>query len=362
MSGPRFPPAPGFAALVLTAVLSTPFAIAAAVRESSPAGAFLVLGVGAVAAFVLGGGKPWRRIPRHGLLSVGVVLALLGPPIALAARLDPAEASRRASRLPVAAVAIPSGRGSTGYVLHARPGRFLNGAELVRVRRSRIGGWTAGASIRLPNGCGFPERIGGTEEPDVLPSAPSERHTGVRIARNDVERVCRVASEPVVVGIAPPGTVHIEAETIGGEEVDVPIGAGGAFAIILEEDTIAAYFVRLAFHDAHGTLLDSKPTGSGEYANFAYASGLIRRTDDTENTAQLPVTVSRYILSPREFRRLCRSEPPYGDGYVAIAIVRRDDGQTREVVFGNGMPLSVIHRRPEPPIVRDSRGLPCFLL
>lgn len=362
MSGPRFRLASGFTALALTAVLAAALAVAAAVRERSPAGALIVLGAGALTAFVVGGGRPWRGMPRHGILTLSVIVALLGPPVALAARLAPAEASSTASQLPAVAVAIPGGRGTTGYVLHAQAGRFLDGAELVRVRRSRIGGWTAAGMTRLPDACRFPDRIGGTEEPDVLPAAPSERHAGVRIARNDVERVCGLASEPVVVGVSPPGTVHIEAETIAGQDVDVPVGAGGAFAVILEADTIAANFVRLTFYDAHGTLLDSKPTGSGEYANFAYASGLIRRIDDAGNRAQLPVTVSRYILSPREFRRLCRAEPPYGDGYVGIAIVRREDGLTREVVIGNGMPLRVTHRRPQPPIVRESRGLPCFVL
>ena len=66
-------------------------------------------------------------------------------------------------------------------------------------------------------------------------------------------------------------------------------------------------------------------------------------------------------MTPREFEHLCGAKPPHGDGFVTIGIVRREDGATREVVIGTGMPLSSGHPRPDPPIVRPARGVPCFV-
>ena len=178
---------------------------------------------------------------------------------------------------------------TTAYALHGQRGGFLEGAELVRVRRRGIGSWVADGAVRLPEGCRFPDMIDGTDRPDVFLRAPA---FGVIMASSDVARACYVGSERVVAGVGPPGTARIEAVTIAGEEVDVPVGVGGAYVVLLEEDTIAANFVRIAFLDARGTLLDSKPlTGPGDYANLAYLSGLIeRRTYPV--SGELPVTVS----------------------------------------------------------------------
>jgi hypothetical protein len=351
----------GPALLVSTGVATVSLAVAAVVQERRVTGAVLAACLGSAAALVSGRGRPWHPLPRYGVIAMLVVTALVGPAVALASRLDPTAASGVVSKLPYLAAATAAGKASLGYVLRGTTERRLHDAELVRIRRGRLGSWVPAGSVSLPGGCRITDRIDGVEEPRLTAGQRFASSSGVFMSRTDFERVCYVADERVVVGFAPPGTDVIEAVTIAGEEFDIPIGVEGAYVVMLEEDTRASTFVRLSFRDARGILLDSKPVaGTDEYANFAYASGLIPRPRDRQAPAVEPVTVSRYILTPREYRHLCGEKAPYGDGFVGIAIVRRDDGETREVVVGNGMPFSSGHPRPDPPRVRRSGALPCF--
>ncbi|HJR19241.1 MAG TPA: hypothetical protein VJ922_05935 [Actinomycetota bacterium] len=330
--------------------------VASTVRGGSPGGALVALAAGSLVALAVGKGNVGS--PQH-LLGLLVVTALIAPPVAIAARRGPAAASEAVSKLPALASALPRSEDASGYVLNARAGSFFDGGELVRVRRHRIGSWVADGSLVLPEACRLPERVDGSDRPELYRVAPSTIR-GVLVASADIERVCWVPSERVVVGIAPRGTEKIEAVTIVGEEVDVPVGEGGAYVVLLEEGTIAANFVRISFRDARGALLDSKPMSLGEYANLAYLSDLIERPAEG-STPEHQVTVSKYILTPAEFEEICDTEPPHGDGFVTIAVVTRDDGVIREVVVGNGMPFSKGHPRPDPPLVRRSGGEPCFL-
>ncbi|MGH2784528.1 MAG: hypothetical protein ACRDJ1_04665 [Actinomycetota bacterium] len=348
----------GFVVLAIVSPVAVALAFASVVRGESPSPAVVLLASGLAIASVAGKGLPRSGHP-HGMLAVLVAICLIAPPVALAARRSPTEAAGVVSELSTLASAVPSGLHSPGFVLNARAGSFLEGGELVRVRRHRIGGWIAAGSVALPDACWFPERVDGSDRPTIFPSRPSREPTGVRVAATDIERVCWVPSERVVVGIAPPGTRTIEAVTIAGEEVGVPIGDAGSYVILLEEGTVAANFVRISFRNELGALIDSKPVSLGEYANLAYLSDLIERPASGEEPTQR-VTVSKYILTPAEFERICDTEPPHGDGFVTIAIVRRDDGTTREVVIGTGMPFSAGHPRPDPPLVRRSGGAPCF--
>ena len=346
--------------LTLGLMTGSAFAIGSLVRDGSFAGPALTLASGAVGSFVAGRDPSVRDGSRREFHVLLVTVALLAAPLALLARQSPTQASSQLAGLPVLASATPRGNLAAGYVLHGRPGRFLDGADLVRVERRGIGSWTASGALRLPENCRVPDGVDGTDRRDVFTAAPTR--SGILLASVDVARACYVQAERVVVGVGPPGTTRIEAVTIAGEEVDVPVGAGGAYVVLLEDDTIAANFVRVTFHDARGTLLDSKPlTGPGDYMNLAYISRLIARPGDVEVAARDPVTVSKYIVTPAEFLQLCGSRPPHGDGFVTIGIVRREDGVTREVVLGTGMPLSSGHPRPDPPVVRPSSGVPCFV-
>ena len=345
--------------LTLGLMTGSAFAIGSLVRDGSFEGAALTLASGAAGGYVAGRDPTVRGGSRRELHVLLVVAAMLAAPLALLARQSPTQASSQLAGLPVLASATPRGDRAAGYVLHGRPGRFLDGADLIRVERRGIGSWTASGALRLPEDCRFPDGVDATDRRDVV--VPTHVRMGIRLASVDVARACYVQAERVVVGVGPPGTTRIEAVTISGEEVDVPVGVGGAYVVLLEDDTIAANFVRVTFHDARGTLLDSKPlTGPGDYMNLAYISGLHgpRSLDTPPDTH---VTVSKYIITPAEFLRLCGTRPPHGDGFVTIGIVRREDGVTREVVLGTGMPLSSGHPRPDPPVVRPSAGVPCFV-
>jgi len=154
----------------------------------------------------------------------------------------------------------------------------------------------------------------------------------------------------------------IEGTSKTGAKVPLTLSPSGAYLIDQGEFSAVPELTRIAFRDARGTLLDSRAIGfpGRSHLDIAELSGLISTRPSRERTPFHSVVVSSYVITPAEYRALCQSEPPYGEGLVTIGIVSRDDGVTREVVIGSGEPLSSDHPAPDPPYVHPSGNEPCF--
>ena len=335
-------------------------AVGSIVREGSPIGALIALAAGAAGGVLAATYATRKRVaPDRAERALALVAIVLAVPVGFLARVGPVSAADAyASGSPPLATATHASL-SWGYVLHGKPGTYLEGASLVRVRRQGIGSWTYDSAIQLPNECQFPHGTNGSDLPWV--SYFGFTNNGVLVNGADIERVCRILSDRIVVGIAPAGTRTIEASSLAGRSTRVPMGLGRSYILLVPEEELAV-FDRIAFHDARGRLLDSKPLIYGtEHMDTAALSRLTTARAFSDRSPEHTVTVSYYIISSQEYRMFCGAEPPYGDGLVAIAIVRRDDGVTREVVVGSGTPLSSEHPDPDPPLVRPSNGRPCFV-
>lgn len=351
----------GAAPVAIGTLSGVALAIGSIVREGSPVGALIALAAGAAGGVLADQVMRKRSPPQRGLIVLVILAVALGAPFGALARVSPETASTALSGRPVLA-STTGVRLGVGHVLTGAAERFLTDTTLVRVSRRGIGSWRPETSIQVLGACALPQMIEGS---DVrwYPAGGNWRpiYSGVLVRVSEIERVCPINAERVVAGIAPAGTTTIEGDTVSGKATRVPLGEDGAYVFSVDETSVGGTFARILFRDARGALLDSKPLNYGlEYADLAHASGLLPAAAPSDQASLRPVTVSRSIVTPAEYRSLCHAEPPYGDGFVLIGIVRRNDGATREVVMGSGTPLSSHHPAPDPPLVRPSDGRPCF--
>lgn len=337
-------------------------AVGSIVREGSAIGALIALAAGAAGGVLANTYTTRKRVaPDRAVRALAVVAIVLAVPAGLLARVGPVSAADafRSGASPL--VTATHKNLSLGYVLHGTPGKYLEGGDpLVRVRRQGLGSWTYDSAIQLPNECQFPHGTNGSDQPSL--SLFGFTNNGVLVSGSDIERVCRILGDRIVVGIAPAGTRTIEASGLSGRTTRVPMGLGRTYILLVPEEELAL-LDRITFRDARGGLLDSKPLIYGtEHMDLAGLSGLTtaRAPNVGEPAPTHTVVVSYYLITPDEFQTFCGAAPPYGDGYVRLAIVRRDDGVAREVVVGSGTPLSSAHPEPDPPLVRPSNGQPCF--
>ncbi len=338
-----------------------PIAIGSIMRDGSGLGALFAIGAGLMGGWAAWAWMPKRRSPSRALAALAVVTIVLATPVGVFARVPPGPAARAMSRAPVLATLT---QGTFGHVLSGRPGRFLQGSYIVRIEKSGLESWRAVGLIKVPRECRYPERTDGTDLRWLYDVDSRPAHSGVFVRSTDIERVCWILADRVAAGVAPEGTARITTTDERGRVETVPIGIGRSYIVTLQQATLepSPGLVRISFWDSRGRLLDARAIAAlGEYEELARASGLAPPIVPEDKPLSHTVTVSAYMLTPEEYRRFCRAEPPYGDGFISMAIVRRDDGVTREVVIGSGIPISSHHPTPDPPLVRPSNGTPCFL-
>jgi len=340
------------------------FAVGSIMRSGSVVGAGISIAAGLLGGWLAGRGMPRRPRPAGGLVALLIVCVVFGTAIAAFARVDVGAAARAVASGDVLAVSAPREFGERFVFMGSRRAPFgrapFEGGAVVHLRRVGVGSWRAEEVTPVAQMCWLADGLVGSEI-SAMQLGRTSPGVGAFVAAADTERGCYVRNANVVVGVAPRAAATMEGTTASGKTVPLPLAESRAYILDVGEFARGSPITRITFRDRRGALLESRGIGFGtqRYIEYVEASKLIRIDLRASDPHPHTVIVSSYILTPAEYESLCHRKPPYGEGFVSIGFVRRDDGVSREVVIGTGEPLSSYHPTPDPPYVHAATR-PCF--